>query len=63
VTDKPPTSGNWISELKWDGYRLIIRIQHGEVRLLTRNGHDWTNRLPRLAARFLDLDVGRSEAR
>jgi bifunctional non-homologous end joining protein LigD len=26
VTDTPPKRGEWVSELKWDGYRLIIRI-------------------------------------
>jgi bifunctional non-homologous end joining protein LigD len=57
VTDKPPTADGWISELKWDGYRLIVRIQDGQVRLLTRNGHNWTDRMPSLASRFLDLNV------
>jgi bifunctional non-homologous end joining protein LigD len=57
VTDKPPITDGWISELKWDGYRLIVRIQNGKVHLLTRNGHDWTNRMPSLASRFLDLNV------
>jgi bifunctional non-homologous end joining protein LigD len=57
VTDKPPSTGEWVSELKWDGYRLIVRIDNGKVHLFTRSGHDWTDRMPRLAARFLDLGV------
>ena len=31
-----------------DGYRLMSRIEDGHVRLLTRNGRDWTERLPHL---------------
>jgi bifunctional non-homologous end joining protein LigD len=55
-----PKIGEWVSELKWDGYRLLVWIDRGKVRLATRNGHDWTNRMPRLAARFLDLGVERA---
>jgi bifunctional non-homologous end joining protein LigD len=35
----------------------LVWINRGKVRLVTRNGHDWTSRMPRLAARFLDLGV------
>jgi bifunctional non-homologous end joining protein LigD len=52
-----PKNGEWVSELKWDGYRLLVWTDRGKVRLATRNGHDWTNRMPRLAARFLELGV------
>lgn len=53
----PPVGGNWISELKFDGYRLIARIDGGEARLLTREGHDWTSRMPHLAQAFGKLKV------
>lgn len=55
--EAPATSG-WISELKLDGYRLLVWVDHGRVRLVTRNGHDWTDRMPRLAARFAALQLG-----
>lgn len=42
-------SGDWSYELKFDGYRILARIENGEVKLFTRNGHDWTARLPRQA--------------
>jgi bifunctional non-homologous end joining protein LigD len=55
--EEPPPGDAWISEIKLDGYRLLVWIDHGRVRLVTRNGHDWTPRMPRLAARFAALDV------
>ncbi len=47
----PPRSGNWLYEIKYDGYRMLSRHDGaGEVRLFTRSGKDWTGRLPHLAA-------------
>ena len=54
---EPPPGDDWISEIKLDGYRLLVWIDRGRIRLVTRNGHDWTPRMPRLAARFATLDV------
>jgi ATP dependent DNA ligase-like protein len=34
------------SQIKHDGYRLIVQKDHKRVRLFTRNGHDWTDRYP-----------------
>ncbi|WP_454834837.1 DNA ligase D [Pseudomonas lini] len=39
-------SGEWSYEIKFDGYRIMARIDHDEVKLFTRNGHDWTHKLP-----------------
>lgn len=39
-------SGEWSYEIKFDGYRIMARIDHGNVKLFTRNGHDWTHKLP-----------------
>ena len=52
-----PLGPEWSVEAKFDGYRLLARIEHGRVRLLTRNGHDWTAKLPSLATAVQDLDV------
>lgn len=46
LVDHPP-AGDWLYEIKLDGYRLLTRIQKGKVKLISRNGHDWTARLPR----------------
>lgn len=50
----------WAYELKLDGYRLMSRIEDGHVRLLTRNGHDWTERLPHLEKALAGLGLQRS---
>jgi bifunctional non-homologous end joining protein LigD len=44
-----PEGDEWLHELKFDGYRLVAVLEHGSVRLLTRNGNDWTERMPALA--------------
>ncbi len=49
LVDAAPEGGAWLHEAKFDGYRMLCRIDHGRVRLLTRRGHDWTKRFPRLA--------------
>lgn len=50
-------AGEWIYEIKFDGYRLMARVDRGTVRLLTRNGHDWTDRMPQVASAVQDLGV------
>lgn len=52
LVDAAPHEGDWLYELKFDGYRLLARIDGKagqDVRLFTRNGHDWTSRLKSLA--------------
>jgi hypothetical protein len=44
--DKPPSGTNWIHEIKHDGYRLMARRDPVGIRLLTRNGNDWSARFP-----------------
>ncbi|MDI3559554.1 RNA ligase family protein [Bradyrhizobium sp. Arg816] len=41
-----PAGPDWIHEIKYDGYRLRIEREGRDVRLLTRNGHNWTSRFP-----------------
>ena len=47
--DSPPEQGDWQYELKFDGYRLMTRLDNAAVNCFTRNGHDWTDKLPQLA--------------
>ena len=55
-----PPAGEWLYEIKYDGYRILTRIQDGEVKLFTRNGHDWTDRLPLQAEAIAALNLGDS---
>jgi bifunctional non-homologous end joining protein LigD len=52
-----PTNGDWITETKLDGYRLLARVDKGRVRLFTRNGNDWTLKFPALAAEIHQLPL------
>jgi bifunctional non-homologous end joining protein LigD len=45
----PPDGAEWIHEIKFDGYRIEARLDHGTVRLLTRKQLDWTHRFQRIA--------------
>ncbi len=49
LVSTPPEGPGWISEIKFDGYRMLCRKQGDAVRLITRNGLDWTSRVPQLA--------------
>ena len=48
LVSAPPKSGDWLYEVKHDGYRMLARCSSGQVRLFTRSGKDWTGRLPHL---------------
>jgi bifunctional non-homologous end joining protein LigD len=48
--DRPPSGPGWVHEIKHDGFRLIAQRDEAGVRLITRNGHDWTERYPAVAA-------------
>ncbi|MFP3446338.1 DNA ligase D [Pseudomonas sp. SIMBA_067] len=57
LADSPP-EGDWRYEVKFDGYRMLARIDGDDVRLFTRNGHDWSAKLPHQvqALKALGLD-------
>ncbi len=52
-----PEGGEWLHEIKYDGYRLIARVADGGVKLSTRKGLDWTGKFPALAAALARLPV------
>ncbi|NKM28654.1 non-homologous end-joining DNA ligase [Rhizobium laguerreae] len=54
---KPPKGPQWAFEVKWDGYRLAIHIEPTGIRILTRGGHDWTDRFPAIVAEARRLPV------
>ena len=47
---KPPAGQGWLHEIKHDGFRMMVRRDAGRIRVLTRNGHDWTGRFPLIVA-------------
>ncbi|HTX48818.1 MAG TPA: DNA ligase D [Caulobacteraceae bacterium] len=55
TAEAPPKSKGWMHEIKYDGYRTLVFFEGGKVRLITRNGHDWTNRYGALAKAFAKL--------
>jgi bifunctional non-homologous end joining protein LigD len=55
LADKAPDSGNWICEIKFDGYRIQARLDDGRAKLLTRKGLDWTDKFPTIAAAVTKL--------
>jgi len=56
LVDEPP-AGEWLYEIKYDGYRILARIEKGRVQLLTRNDNDWTQRMPHLVKALEALPV------
>ena len=43
---RPPSGDAWLHEMKFDGYRILARLEQGRVTLLSRNGRDWTDQFP-----------------
>ena len=56
----PPDGDSWLHEIKFDGYRILCRIENGRARLLTRTGQDWTERFSEVAAAAAALPVERA---
>jgi bifunctional non-homologous end joining protein LigD len=47
--DQPPSGAGWGHEIKFDGYRIQLRVEHGEATLKTRKGLDWTDKFEAIA--------------
>ncbi|MGI8740584.1 MAG: non-homologous end-joining DNA ligase [Gammaproteobacteria bacterium] len=57
LVKEAPKGDGWLHEIKFDGYRLLCAISNRKARLITRNGHDWTRKFPRIAAAAADLHM------
>lgn len=55
-----PEGKDWLYELKYDGYRNLAYIEGNSVRLISRNGNDYTKRFADVANSLLDLAAGRA---
>jgi bifunctional non-homologous end joining protein LigD len=52
--EKVPTGKRWLHEIKFDGYRVQLHVANQDIKVFTRNGHDWTKRFKKVAdAAFL----------
>jgi bifunctional non-homologous end joining protein LigD len=47
--DQPPSGNGWGHEIKFDGYRIQLRVEDGEATLKTRKGLDWTDKFKAIA--------------
>ena len=52
---EPPVGPEWIHEIKYDGFRILVRRQDRRVRLLSRNARDLTYRFPLISAAISSL--------
>ncbi|HTK33786.1 MAG TPA: DNA ligase D [Caulobacteraceae bacterium] len=50
AVDRPPSGDAWAHEIKFDGYRMQLRVEDGRTTLKTRKGLDWTHRFKEIAA-------------
>lgn len=50
LSDVAPSGAGWVHEVKYDGYRMQLRVVGGKARLSTRKGLDWTAKFPEIAA-------------
>ncbi len=55
-----PKDENWIYELKYDGYRIIAFVEGNNIRLITRNGNDYTRWFHDVVSSLIDLAAGRA---
>ena len=58
LRETPPAGDGWLHELKWDGYRMLARIDDGKATLRSRNGLDWTADYPDIVAALESLGAG-----
>jgi bifunctional non-homologous end joining protein LigD len=52
-----PTDGGWMYEIKFDGYRLLARLERGRAAIFTRGGLDWTAKLAPIAREIEGLGL------
>jgi bifunctional non-homologous end joining protein LigD len=58
LADKIPARSEWIHEIKYDGYRMMLIREQDRVRLISRGGHDWAKHFPLIVEAALKLHKG-----
>ena len=49
LVERPPAGAGWVHEVKFDGYRMQLRVEDGKAALRTRKGLDWTEKFAAIA--------------
>jgi bifunctional non-homologous end joining protein LigD len=49
LVDRPPGGEGWCHEIKFDGYRVQVRVKGGKATVKTRKGLDWTDKFGAIA--------------
>jgi bifunctional non-homologous end joining protein LigD len=57
TTETIPAGDGWVHEVKYDGYRILARIEAGAMRLFSRNRNDWTRKFPDIARALAGLPL------
>jgi bifunctional non-homologous end joining protein LigD len=57
LVDEVPGDDGWVYELKYDGIRLLCRVDGDDVRCISRNGLDWTKKVPPIVAALADTGL------
>ncbi|TPI65055.1 DNA ligase D [Mesorhizobium sp. B3-1-7] len=57
LVEKAPDGGEWLHEIKYDGYRTEIVIEGGQARAFTRRGYDWSHRYKRIIQAAANLPI------
>lgn len=57
LVDAVPAGNGWMHEIKFDGYRAIIAVAGGKVKVFTRSGLDWTDKFAPLVSELARLDL------
>ncbi len=60
LAEKVPKGEDWIYELKYDGYRILAYLESNQVRLMTRNGQDYTSKFESISEALIDWNRGKT---
>ena len=57
LVQRASDSEEWLSEVKYDGYRALARIDHGQIKVYTRAGNDWTLKWPSIVEALKEVSA------
>src|SRR5690349_21991744 len=63
LVNSVPPGDEWLHEIKFDGYRILCRVENGEARFLTREAQEWTHRFSGLVKIAEELSPHQLEAK